>query len=121
MKMTALAFCHLSRDIKKKIFQAFLGSFVLSPYLFDSTVLSPFFLSPFVLGQFSTNITCCYKQIKSVGGKKTTNESPTKNMGNFHFVVTQSWQAIPHGFTWVLKESSSFSKDVLASSMSTCL
>ena len=45
----------------------------------------------------------------SVGGKKTTNESPTLNMGNFHFVVTQSWQAIPHGFTWVLKESPSFS------------
>jgi hypothetical protein len=32
----------------------------------------------------------------SVGGKKTTNKSSTKNMGNFHFVVTQSWQAIPH-------------------------
>ena len=46
MKMTALAFCHLSRDIKKKVFQAFLGSFVSSPYLFDSTVLSPFFFKP---------------------------------------------------------------------------
>jgi hypothetical protein len=34
----------------------------------------------------------------SVGGKKTTNKNPTKNMGNLYFVVTQSWQAIPHGF-----------------------
>jgi len=42
----------------------------------------------------------CFEPIdkSSVGGKKTTNKNPTKNMGNFYFVVTQSWQAIPHGF-----------------------
>jgi hypothetical protein len=42
-------------------------------------------------------------------GKKTTNESPTKNMGIFHFVITESRQAIPYGFTWVLKASPNFS------------
>jgi hypothetical protein len=45
----------------------------------------------------------------SISSKKTTNESPTKNMGIFHFVITESRQAIPHGFTWVLKASPNFS------------
>jgi hypothetical protein len=45
----------------------------------------------------------------SIGSKKTINESPTKNVGIFHFVITKSRQAIPHGFTWVLKASPNFS------------
>ena len=109
MKMTALVSCHLSSDIKKKYFelsQAHLfKAHIFLTHLFWVSLLK----SPFVLGFFYKYYLLLQTYKSSVGRKKTTNESPTKNMGIFHFVVIKSWQAIPHGFTWVLKASPNFS------------
>jgi len=66
--------------------------------------------SPFVLGFFYKYYLLLQTYKSSVGSKKKTNESPTKNMGIFHFVITESRQAIPYQFIWVLKASPNFSK-----------
>jgi len=110
MKMTDLVSCHLSSDIKKKSISNFLRFICLELISFLTHLLWVFLLkSLFVLGFFYKYYLLLQTYKSSVGSKKTTNENPTKNMGIFHFVITESWQAIPHGFTWVLKASPNFS------------
>jgi hypothetical protein len=110
MKMTALASCHLSSDIKKKSISDFLRLICLRAHIFLTHLFWVSLLkNPFILGFFYKYYLLLQTYKSSVSSKKTTNESPIKNVGIFHFVITESWQAIPHGFTWVLKASPNFS------------
>ena len=125
LKMTVLVSCHLSSDGKKKrrklhqkhLFSAhfFLDSYILSisgffrliclePISFRLICFESFSsLSPSVLGLFLQMLPAITNQQIKCRWQDDNKESFTKNMDNFYFVVIQSRQTIPHGFTWVLK------------------
>jgi len=129
MKMTALAFCHLSRDIKKKEYFRLLRLIRFEPISFRLNCFKSLCFRPFFYKKLpdATN-----RQIKCRWQEDNKQKSLKKHgqflfcrhpiiAGNTTWVLEESPGFLKSNTTWVLKESPGFSKDFLASSVSTHL
>jgi hypothetical protein len=96
----------LKKKKKKKSISDLFRLICLEPISFRLICFESFLsLGPSILGLFLQKLLVITNQQIECRWQDDNKGSFTKNMENFHFVVIQSMQTIPHGFTWVLKSS----------------